>query len=183
MTTDPAIRPAGPAPGYLTSPGAATSERHRWELQIEKALTQTLEAHTHVLTASAFRDWGRVALDFVQRIPGIPVALVRRVLGHEPTPTEDLSPAELAKRIAPTLATAAFNLHVLHEMSVRGFAFKMWVTRHDPKVRPTHAAADGQKVRLGDPFVVGGELLQYPADSAVASIELWINCRCVVVAR
>ena len=36
----------------------------------------------------------------------------------------------------------------------------------DSATRHTHAAADGQKVRKGQSFNVGGESLKYPGDPA-----------------
>lgn len=52
-----------------------------------------------------------------------------------------------------------------------------WLSAEDDAVRPEHQAADGQIVRLDEPFKVGGELLDYPGDPS-ASPELSINCRC-----
>jgi len=56
-------------------------------------------------------------------------------------------------------------------------AVRTWVTVGDAKVRPEHAAADGQTVGLNEPFDVGGESLMYPCDPS-ASIGLTANCRC-----
>lgn len=58
---------------------------------------------------------------------------------------------------------------------------KQWVTRHDARVRPDHALADRQIVRIDEMFDVGGVPMRYPGDTS-APIELWINCRCVLVA-
>ena len=48
---------------------------------------------------------------------------------------------------------------------------KEWIATMDGRVRPSHAAADGQIVELDKPFLVGGELKDHPND---------IQCRCVV---
>jgi HK97 family phage portal protein len=48
---------------------------------------------------------------------------------------------------------------------------KEWIATMDDRVRPSHAAADGQIVEKDKPFLVGGELKNAPND---------INCRCAV---
>lgn len=52
-----------------------------------------------------------------------------------------------------------------------------WVDMNDSRVRHTHADANGQTVKPGEPFTVGGEKMPYPGYPGVA-IALWINCRC-----
>lgn len=54
-----------------------------------------------------------------------------------------------------------------------------WVDMNDDRVRHAHAEADGQTVKPGESFTVGGEKMPYPGYPGV-SIELWINCRCSV---
>lgn len=56
---------------------------------------------------------------------------------------------------------------------------KVWIATLDPRTRDAHADADGQEVGLDEPFVVGGESLDYPGDPA-GSPENVINCRCTV---
>ena len=54
-----------------------------------------------------------------------------------------------------------------------------WDSAGDGKVRPTHAAANGQTVQYGDPFIVGGFSMLHPLDSSLgAPAEEVINCRC-----
>ncbi len=55
---------------------------------------------------------------------------------------------------------------------------KQWLTVEDDRVRPDHADAEGQAVPLDEPFVVGGEELNYPGDPE-GSASNTINCRCV----
>lgn len=56
-----------------------------------------------------------------------------------------------------------------------------WVTRRDGRVRPTHAAADGQTVGMDETFLVGGYSLRYPGDGWAPPHET-ANCRCWLVA-
>lgn len=55
-----------------------------------------------------------------------------------------------------------------------------WLATHDDHTRPTHArrtGADGQRVPLGQPFIVGGFALAYPGDPAGPPQEV-VQCRC-----
>lgn len=55
--------------------------------------------------------------------------------------------------------------------------FKAWLATTDEKVRGTHAVADGQIVRLREPFRVGISELQHPGDPNGPAHEV-IQCRC-----
>jgi len=52
-----------------------------------------------------------------------------------------------------------------------------WVSTLDDRIRPDHAAANGQIVGINDMFTVGGESLRFPGDP-MASPSQTINCRC-----
>lgn len=55
-----------------------------------------------------------------------------------------------------------------------------WLATHDTHTRRTHAretGADGQRVPLAQPFIVGGFALAYPGDPAGPPQEV-IQCRC-----
>lgn len=58
---------------------------------------------------------------------------------------------------------------------------KTWLaTTGDGRTRPAHAAADGQRVGLNDPFIVGGFPMMFPGDPS-APADLCINCRCTML--
>jgi hypothetical protein len=59
----------------------------------------------------------------------------------------------------------------------QGFATKTWQDTGDGKTRPAHLDADNQTVPIDQPFIVGGEQLQYPGDPA-GSASNTIRCRC-----
>ena len=85
-----------------------------------------------------------------------------------------------ARRIARTEVTGASNYGALVALQRgRGAAqrTKTWRTRRDERTRETHRAAHGQTVPVGDPFIVGGERLQFPGDPMGSAAEV-INCRC-----
>lgn len=57
-----------------------------------------------------------------------------------------------------------------------------WVTTIDGRERPTHHNADGQQVKTGEPFTVGGSKMMHPHDSSLgAPIEEIAQCRCTIV--
>lgn len=54
---------------------------------------------------------------------------------------------------------------------------KVWVSKDDNKVRPTHFLADGQQRELLAPFNVGGFPMMYPHDPR-GPVQEVANCRC-----
>lgn len=64
------------------------------------------------------------------------------------------------------------------EIDVRD-ASKVWDASGDAKTRETHALADGQRVPVDQPFIVGGYQLMHPGDSSMgAPASETIQCRC-----
>lgn len=87
--------------------------------------------------------------------------------------------------IAQTTVIAAINGGEWHQMMEAAAAFeavtiKEWVATEDSHTRPTHHAADGQRVDLAAHFDVGGGMLLFPGDPSGPPEEV-INCRCTVV--
>ena len=89
--------------------------------------------------------------------------------------------ASAAAGLARAVATGAYARAVLDALDARGAGRKRWVTRRDDRVRPTHAAADGQTVLVGEPFIVGGWALMFPGDPVAPLVET-AGCRCVITA-
>lgn len=54
---------------------------------------------------------------------------------------------------------------------------KTWVSSLDSNTRDAHQSADGQTKNVDEPFIVNGESLDYPGDSAGSGSNV-INCRC-----
>lgn len=57
---------------------------------------------------------------------------------------------------------------------------QMWLATADARTRPTHRAADLQRVPLGSRFVVGQSRLLFPGDPSGPAKEV-INCRCTTL--
>lgn len=90
----------------------------------------------------------------------------------------------LARRIARTEIQAAMEAGALasaqaSEEITGEKMYKRWLATHDERTRLSHAVADGQMVRLTEPFIVGGTPIQHPADPAGLAHET-INCRCTL---
>lgn len=91
----------------------------------------------------------------------------------EPLPTT-------AQTTAVALAVAILNYSIMDAADDDPEPLVMeWVTMHDDAVRTAHKNADGQQQPAGEKFTVGGEKMLAPGDVS-ASIENWINCRCVL---
>jgi hypothetical protein len=56
----------------------------------------------------------------------------------------------------------------------------MWLATADARTRATHRVADGQRVPLGQPFLVGGVSLARPGDPKGPGSEI-IQCRCTTL--
>lgn len=82
------------------------------------------------------------------------------------------TPAEQAKRLEARAIGQANDVPVADIV-------KDWLTVGGPKVRDSHRAANGQRRRENEPFVVGSGLQNYPSDPSLgAAIGDIINCRC-----
>lgn len=143
-------------------------------------------------------DIDAVAADFTERVKTIGPSTADRVMSElsvgigqgEGIPQlskrirESFGVAEShAARIARTEthgAAEATTYKSAGAIARAGFALtKTWLATSDRHTRPTHAAADGQTVRLDQPFQVGGALLDYPGGDGPA--EEVINCRCSTI--
>lgn len=57
---------------------------------------------------------------------------------------------------------------------------QVWLATDDARTRRSHAEADGQRVPLGQPFIVGGVPLMFPGDPSGPAHEV-IQCRCTML--
>jgi hypothetical protein len=88
--------------------------------------------------------------------------------------------ARSAVLVARTSVIEASNFGSLSMARVSGLEMqKEWIATLDLRTRPTHLEADGQRVDLGDPFIVGGHAADFPAAPSLPPSERY-RCRCTV---
>lgn len=86
-----------------------------------------------------------------------------------------------AHRIALTETGSAYGAGRAKAMRQAGVQWKQWLTSGNANVRAAHAEANGQIVKIGDPFIVDDEELDYPGDPEGSAGNV-INCHCVSIA-
>ncbi|MFT4086142.1 MAG: phage minor head protein [Gordonia sp. (in: high G+C Gram-positive bacteria)] len=146
-----------------------------------------IDARTRALRAEISEVENRLQHEDLGPVTRRALAARRRILWAE----HDESLGEWrwkARRIARTEAHAASESARLRAAQDIADAagietFKRWKSARDRRVRATHRVADGQIVKLADPFRVGVALLQFPGDPAAMAPQEVINCRCVTAVQ
>lgn len=82
--------------------------------------------------------------------------------------------------IARTEVAGLYNHGAKLGLEAAGISTKEWLSSRDLSVRPTHVEADGQAVRLDQPFRVGNAVGQAPGQMSTAAEN--VNCRCTIIA-
>jgi hypothetical protein len=88
--------------------------------------------------------------------------------------------------IARTEAVGALNagraeaFRVVDEEDPDTIYERLWLSTDDHRTRSTHEEADGQRVPLNSPFIVGGFELAFPGDPSGPPQEI-IQCRCTAL--
>lgn len=83
-----------------------------------------------------------------------------------------------AEVIARTEANGAANAGAIGQFRALGVeGTKTWVATGDGRTRPDHANADGQTVKVDQPFEVGGWPMDRPHDGPAEQV---VNCRCTL---
>jgi uncharacterized protein with gpF-like domain len=74
--------------------------------------------------------------------------------------------------------------HATHEgLALDGVVTgRVWSSIVDRTTRETHIAADGQKVKAGANFLIGGNEARYPGNVELPAEER-VRCRCVVTGK
>jgi hypothetical protein len=87
-----------------------------------------------------------------------------------------------SRTIAQTETSAAYGYGNNQAQRDAGIQWRKWLSSGLDNVRETHQKADGQVVRIDEPFRVGDALLMYPGETDLAHPEETINCHCVAIA-
>ncbi len=85
-----------------------------------------------------------------------------------------------AQRISRTESTAAYNAAGIAALADEDETEKVWIATEDARTRPSHAAADRQRVPITAPFEVGASALLMPGDPTGPAHET-VNCRCTLI--
>lgn len=86
-----------------------------------------------------------------------------------------------ARLVAENETQSLCNLSEFDRAKEQGFKYKEWLAMLDERTRETHAMADGQKVDIDTPFIVGDSLMMFPTDTSLgATPQEIINCRCIM---
>lgn len=133
-------------------PERVTNDQLRIALQVDAAETEPVVAAAYPRHGAAWEGLDQGGMKFMDRM----------------------------KRDARTAVTGLDGILTGSALRDQGFTRKRWVTKHDAKVRETHAEAEGQTVALDEPFYVGGYPLMHPGERS-APPAIVINCRCVMV--
>ena len=81
--------------------------------------------------------------------------------------------------IAGGMATLISGYDDLLDAVANGKTMKTWHTERDKKVRDTHKVAEGQTVKIYEPFIVGGYEMMMPLDDSLGAPDEEIcSCRC-----
>lgn len=93
----------------------------------------------------------------------------------------DSAPAR-AQNIARTETHSAANLGSLEAAEeINPGAYKIWIATPDNRTRDQHRAAHNQRVKITEPFIVGGERLMYPGHWSLGASGWNIyGCRCAM---
>lgn len=84
--------------------------------------------------------------------------------------------------VAENEANSIWNDSEFQDAINAGRTMKEWSAIIDKRTRETHRAANGQRVPITEPFLVGESLLQYARDTSLgASMDEIANCRCSVI--
>lgn len=85
---------------------------------------------------------------------------------------------ERSLMLSRTLTGSAANLGQLTSAQLSGATHKTWSTSGF-EVRDSHKKVDGEKVKIDETFIVGGEKARYPLDNNLSPAEK-CNCRCTL---
>ena len=86
-----------------------------------------------------------------------------------------------ATRAARFVTNSLCECNSFERLKQQGYKYKVWNTILDGRERLTHFIANGQRVAVDQPFMVGGYQMMFPRDQTYgAPLREVINCRCTI---
>ena len=156
----------------VTEANTMTGIAHRTAvISVTDPLRNTVDQIVALLQAGRFNEARRLSTE-AMRLARLPLSLRQGQLIDTISDARD--------RLVTPLSQGRIVQQLLRRRDELGTETKIWNTMEDEKVRPSHAAANGQRRPIGEPFQLAGGLLQQPRDSSLgASLGEVINCRCI----
>ncbi|MDQ8706204.1 phage minor head protein [Streptomyces sp. LHD-70] len=129
-------------------------------------------------------EWGRRATERIaaSHWPSNTYAkLAQQALDQWPVLLDLAQHERWAKALAASEARSAFNAGAFAAALANNAErpmIKVWKTTLDGRARHAHQLANGQRIPVTEPFLVGGESLMFPGDPTTATPGMTANCRC-----
>lgn len=139
------------------------------EKELNEALSKSIiEAAKENETLTLAQQGRKVAQDFSSKIPGKVDTIA---MFETQTMAEDTKLIEAEAVVDAGVVIGGVSTAIAMQ--------KTWNTILDERTRDSHALADLQERRVGQPFIVQGQRLKVPGDTSLgASLDNVINCRC-----
>lgn len=106
-------------------------------------------------------------------------AIISNVETQEPFEGGRMIESLESEAIEPEIAGSSVAVGILAGLSLINKK-KTWRSILNQDTRDWHASADGQTVKISEPFIVNGQKMMYPGDSRNASPSNYMNCHCSV---
>lgn len=181
----------------LPGPSSFLPKNQAWKAQIQSLLGPPLQAF---IQRSAFDLAAQTALPNASLLAAEAATEVYPKILHmvegwsdqslAHLTDKDIAQGELSQTVQTTAQNLARSLAVTAKSEVRdktagklGALWKQWKTRHDDRVRDSHASLDYRSVPMDGMFITDtGAMLRWPGDPE-ASISETAGCRCHLVYR
>jgi len=170
---------SGGMSAWLSLPGAIPAEvATRWAAVVNEAAVAYQASATNRIVNASLSTW--------QDVRDKTVVALRDGVTNEELKSSIQAVTQYSEFRADTIGRtetiAAYNggdIASARALGEYGPTAKRWLATLDSRTRETHVDADGQTVPLAEPFIVGGDSLDYPVAPGGSPGEV-INCRCTV---
>lgn len=179
----------GPASFFTTSTGRTT--KASWDDQVYAAVAPVVQGFLQRSAADIASDSdvagsSAIAMETAEQVFPMILSWIQDNLAQTLQNLTDsgVKDATLAQQATTAAENLARGAAVYAKSEVReqtagklGAVWKIWKSRHDDRVRPTHVELNGQSAPFNGHFIVDGVPIRYPGDPK-APIDLTAGCRC-----